>query len=413
MYRDNDYYEEENLFLPADGRIDLTHKKEEEEEEKKSNHRWSGRIRGNWLTGSLEKGRSAIVSTKMMALTDRQRELKKYCQAVGESSSDEDDDEDELADGASRRCTVGTAAGAGVWFNHRDRVGVAMALLVWTLMGYSAFTVLLLARHRHLSAAAAASYCTVVALALASHAKTCLTDPGAVPPTALPPSTTATTGGGGGGCHVQCAHCHTFKPATAHHCRICNRCVSRMDHHCPWMNNCIGATNLKHFVLFLLYTWLAAALALALFAANYFLCASEACAFAGPEIHLVRAMTCLCLGAWLFVGGMLTNVARGVVTGVGTVDRLRKRAAGRWHGAAEEPVPLRRVVGAGPVWTWWLPVDPVFDDAPDVLGYSTKKKSAKQQHRRRRSPYSEEHEEDVFRQKQQRGWNGLEPLLDV
>lgn len=34
-----------------------------------------------------------------------------------------------------------------------------------------------------------------------------------------------------------------------------------MDHHCPWMNNCIGIKNQKAFLLFNLYTALAATFA--------------------------------------------------------------------------------------------------------------------------------------------------------
>jgi ribosomal protein L40E len=31
-----------------------------------------------------------------------------------------------------------------------------------------------------------------------------------------------------------CQKCQCYKPPRAHHCRVCGRCVLRMDHHCPW-----------------------------------------------------------------------------------------------------------------------------------------------------------------------------------
>jgi len=43
------------------------------------------------------------------------------------------------------------------------------------------------------------------------------------------------------------------KPARTHHCKICNKCVSKMDHHCPWVNNCVGQRNYGYFVQFLLF----------------------------------------------------------------------------------------------------------------------------------------------------------------
>uniref|UniRef100_A0A8D0BJ37 Palmitoyltransferase n=1 Tax=Salvator merianae TaxID=96440 RepID=A0A8D0BJ37_SALMN len=46
-----------------------------------------------------------------------------------------------------------------------------------------------------------------------------------------------------------CTKCNLVRPARAGHCRICGRCVKRLDHHCVWINSCVGEQNHQAFVL--------------------------------------------------------------------------------------------------------------------------------------------------------------------
>jgi len=278
--------------------------------------------------------------------------------------------EDNVNDEPSN-CRCGTSENDGIWLNWKDRVGTLMSTLVWVLFAYSGVTVVMLAQRSHAPTFVAAFYCTICALALASHAKTSLTDPGSVPSSALPVNPSLVAAEQGHQRHAMCAVCQSFKPPGAHHCRICNRCISKMDHHCPWMDNCIGANNLKFFILFLLYTWTASATALLLFGVNYFFCNSANCEFDGMEIQLVRAMTLLCVGSLVFTSSMIISVVYGVLTGIGTIDRLKRKAGDKWHDSADEPTQLTDIFGIGPYWTWLLPVDQVFDDFDRVMGYAT------------------------------------------
>jgi len=276
---------------------------------------------------------------------------------------------------ATWSCSFGTSEEGGIWMNSNDQAGSIMAALVWLLMLYSIGTMTLLAATAGIPPILGMLYCSICVMALACHAKTSLTDPGSVPQAAVPIEAQRQFSTS----HSMCGQCQTFKPPMSHHCRICNRCVSKMDHHCPWMNNCVGAGNLKHFLLFLLYTWTTAAFALSLFGWNYFMCADEECTFHPVLVHLVRVMTILAVGAFLFTSSMLMNVCYGLMTGIGTIDRLKKKATNTMSQSDEEPIPLKDVFGVAGYHTWLLPVDPVFENYDGVMGYTTPQRLLREQ----------------------------------
>ena len=77
------------------------------------------------------------------------------------------------------------------------------------------------------------------------------------------------------------------------------------------------------------------------------------------------------MGALLFTSSMIMNVTFGLMTGIGTIDRLKKKANNTIADAIEEPIQIRDVFGIGAYWTWLLPIDPLFEDYDRVMGFST------------------------------------------
>ncbi|KAJ8608509.1 hypothetical protein CTAYLR_005717 [Chrysophaeum taylorii] len=199
------------------------------------------------------------------------------------------------------------------------------------------------------------------ALAIWAHLKTMLTDPGSVPADAQP------LGGEGTSDLGYCAKCNAYKPRSAYHCSKCRRCVVRMDHHCPYTNNCVGAKNQKHMILFLVYCVAQALFAIAL--CGYYCFESHGFqSYPWPQRVFAVLLAVDGMLTLAFTGNMTRRQITSVVTGVGTIDRL-KLAKGKTI-AGGNPLPLSAVFGNGTVMLWWVPIDPDFGDPPDaILGY--------------------------------------------
>ncbi len=73
------------------------------------------------------------------------------------------------------------------------------------------------------------------------------------------------------------------------------------------------------------------------------------------------------------------NVTYGIMTGVGTIDRLKKKATNTMSQSDEEPIALKDVFGIAGFHTWPFPIDPLFDDYDRVMGYSTPQRLLREQ----------------------------------
>eukprot|EP00532_Pseudo-nitzschia_australis_P014227 CAMPEP_0168281090 /NCGR_PEP_ID=MMETSP0141_2-20121125/21515_1 /TAXON_ID=44445 /ORGANISM="Pseudo-nitzschia australis, Strain 10249 10 AB" /LENGTH=401 /DNA_ID=CAMNT_0008224459 /DNA_START=19 /DNA_END=1228 /DNA_ORIENTATION=- len=141
------------------------------------------------------------------------------------------------------------------------------------------------------------AFTLIAVLAVCAHFKAMTTNPGAVPPDALPLEESNNTNqekkmnlesnGDPKNSSLMvedppqqpprkgrrlCRRCNSFKPKRAHHCSICKRCIVKMDHHCPWVNNCVGIGNHKYFLLFIFYTCVSCVYSLTLVTIRFFDC---------------------------------------------------------------------------------------------------------------------------------------------
>ncbi|CAH1796039.1 unnamed protein product [Owenia fusiformis] len=148
-----------------------------------------------------------------------------------------------------------------------DPCGIFCLMLTYSAVGYADYVVV-----RHLviptmsqtlwGALNTVIFNIIVFLIGFSHLRAVFSDPGCVP---LPKTNLDFSGVHAGEVKREkeadgwtvCMKCETYRPPRAHHCRICRRCVRKMDHHCPWINNCVGEFNQKFFIQFLFYVGLA------------------------------------------------------------------------------------------------------------------------------------------------------------
>ncbi|KAJ6657034.1 hypothetical protein lerEdw1_003035 [Lerista edwardsae] len=266
-----------------------------------------------------------------------------------------------------------------------DPCGVFCMLLTYLCVGYADYVVL---EHVLLQSGFRASlWCpfhavafnVIVVMLLASHTRAVFADPGMVPlpETAIDFSDLRSSSGTS---HKNsrndedwtvCNRCETYRPPRAHHCRVCHRCIRRMDHHCPWINNCVGELNQKYFIQFLFYTGLASLYAMGLVLTTWLWSADKSSAgkaegaeggVSGSRFQTAHRIMLLIESILfgLFVTVIFYDQLVSIITDETPIEQLRNRLlkeARREVSHTRKPkiALLREVFGRGLVICWFFP----------------------------------------------------------
>ncbi|XP_036837553.1 palmitoyltransferase ZDHHC7-like [Oncorhynchus mykiss] len=249
----------------------------------------------------------------------------------------------------------------GLWFI-QDGCGIVCGVVTWLLVLYADFVVnlVMLLPNKSLwySVINGALFNFLVVMALASHLRAMLSDPGAVPKGNATKEYTDSLQLKPGEVIYKCPKCCSIKPQRAHHCSICKRCIRKMDHHCPWVNNCVGEKNQRFFVLFTMYIALISVYALCLSFLQFYSCVKDQwneCTDFSPPVAMML-MIFLCLEAFLFLTFtvvMFGTQIHSICNDETEIERLKNEKPTwerrvRWEG-------MKAVFGGPPSFLWFNP----------------------------------------------------------
>mmetsp|Transcript_31513 Transcript_31513/g.66947 ORF Transcript_31513/g.66947 Transcript_31513/m.66947 type:complete len:299 (-) Transcript_31513:202-1098(-) len=162
----------------------------------------------------------------------------------------------------------------------------------------------------------------------------------------------------------RCKLCESrWKPPRAHHCKVCEVCIFKMDHHCPWINNCVGFYNRKFFIQLLTYVYLSLTVVV-LFTFPELWCRYWRLitydGISNPTIEWISTilLTCAFLMSALLLC-TLTNFIKFhvklVLENYTTIENLEREEGARSKFDIGRRRNWEQVFGSNP-WFWWLPM---------------------------------------------------------
>ena len=172
-----------------------------------------------------------------------------------------------------------------MWCNHRDGCGIVCVVITYFLLAFAEYAVVFKVvipwfGSSFYSLVHVCAFTALVGLAYASHFKAMTTNPGAVPPEAIPldynPERPEP--------YKMCRKCNAFKPPRAHHCSLCNRCITKNGPplslgeqlRCPVQSQILSSL--------CFYVWASSMYAISLVMGHFFMCGSRksSCYINGP-----------------------------------------------------------------------------------------------------------------------------------